>query len=95
MYGYEEALGDIVKCIARINEPLPRESQLGTDADTVLIGAGGAESLTLVTLLVEVEEVAAARLPRRVDLVDAAVLGPEGAKFRTVGDLARFLSNAQ
>lgn len=95
MYTYEEALSDVVAGIARINEQLPRESRLGVSADTVLVGPGGAESLTLVSLLVEIEEAVAARSSRRMDLVDAAIMGPEGPRFTTAGDLARWISNAQ
>jgi hypothetical protein len=92
MYTTEQALDDIASSIGRINEQLPKESRLDTAAGTVLLGPGGAESLTLVSLLVEVEEAVAARTGRQLDLVDAAVMGPDGPRFTTVGDLAAWLA---
>lgn len=94
MYTEEDVLADIRACVEQVNAQLPTETRIGTGGDAVLVGPGGAESLTLIMLLVEVED-AVARRGRRVDIVDAAVVGKDGPRFRTVRDLARWIVASQ
>ncbi len=80
------------ECLARINEQLAVPDRIAVADDTVLVGPGGLESLTLINLMVELEEAVHATLGRRVSILEEALMGADGAQFSTVGDLVRWLA---
>lgn len=79
-------------CLARINEQLSAADRIAMADETVLVGAGGLESLTLINLMVELEEGVQATFGRRVAILEEALMGADGAQFSTVGELVRWLS---
>lgn len=88
----DRILADILSCIDRINEQLPRANRIAAAESTVLVGVGGLESLTLINLVVEIEEAVSVTQGRRVSLLEEALMGSDGAKFTTVGDLAQWIA---
>ena len=93
MYNRESALRDILSCIEIINDQLPPDEKIAKADDTVLAGVEGVlESLTLVTLMVEIEEAVEEGSGVRVPILEEAVMHEDGARFSTVADLARWIA---
>lgn len=93
MLELERTLREIYACIDRINEQLPPEERIAKDPGTVLVAAdGGLESLTLINLMVEVEEAVATAAGKRVSILEGALMHKDGARFSTVDELARWIS---
>ncbi|MDQ3002359.1 MAG: hypothetical protein M3Y08_13995 [Fibrobacterota bacterium] len=93
MYDQESAIKDIFTCFDRINEQLPPEERIAKDTGTLLVGTGSAlESLTLINLMVEIEETVSASSGRRISLLEGALMHKEGARFSTVQQLANWIA---
>lgn len=93
MYDREKALKDILACVGRINEQLPPDDRIAQSADTLLVGEGSRlESLTLVNLMVEIEETVSASSGRRVSILEEALMQKEGARFSTIGELSEWIA---
>lgn len=92
MYSHEQALRDIFSCIEMINEQLPADDRIVAAAGTKLVGDGvSLESLTLINLIVEIEERVAVSSGTRLAVLDTAVMTKGGAQFSTVGELAQWI----
>ncbi len=87
MNSHERTLALVFACLSRINDQLPKAERIAASEDTVLVGPGGLESLTLINLLVEIEEALHEATGTRVQLLDEALAGAAGARFSTVRDL--------
>ena len=62
------------------------------NADTALFGSGGwLDSMGLVTLVVEVEQVLAERFGMQVTLADDRAMSQRSSPFRTVGTLVAYI----
>lgn len=89
----ESALRDIFACIEKINEQLPPEERIAKDKATILAGTGSAlESLTLINLMVELEETVHASSNKRISILEGALMGKDGALFSTVAELANWIA---
>jgi hypothetical protein len=93
MYDRESALKNIHASIDRINEQLPPGERIVKADTTILVGAGSTlESLTLINLMVEIEETVAAAQGRRLSILEGALMHGDGARFSTVDDLALWIA---
>lgn len=93
MYNQASAFADISACIDRINEQLPPEQRIAKHAGTLLVGSGSTlDSLTLITLMVEIEEAVNAASPKRLSVMEDALMNKDGAQFSTVGQLANWIA---
>ena len=93
MYDQTSTLSDISACIDLINEQLPPEQRIAKHVGTLLVGSGCAlESLTLITLMVEIEEAVNAACGKRLSVLEGALMHKDGAQFSTVGELAKWIS---
>ncbi|WP_426026888.1 hypothetical protein [Brevundimonas sp. TWP2-3-4b2] len=72
-----------------VNEQIVTGSKIGKTADTVLLGEEGTiDSLSLVNLVVAVEELVADRTGKAITLVDEETFTDESRPLATVGSLA-------
>lgn len=80
-------------CVSELNRQLPSEERIDDTPETVLTGEGGRlDSLSIVTLLVAVEEALANRFGREVPLLDNPDLWEENGPYRTLGGLTGFIA---
>ena len=88
--GAEETLDEVLACERDLNRQLPAEEQLEEGPDVVIVGEGGTlDSLSIINLLVAIEDRMRDRFGVEASLVDAAADGaPEVA---TIGALASWL----
>ena len=79
----------IYEAIDVVNEQILVGPKIGKTADTVLLGEEGTvDSLSLVNLVVAVEELVADRLGQTITLVDEETFTDESRPLATVGSLA-------
>jgi acyl carrier protein len=93
---FMEKLAQIEKivfaCVDRLNEQLPSELRVVKAGETVIVGEGAAiDSLSLVSLIVDIEENIASELRWTVNLLDIEFAGEAGPQFRTLGELVRWI----
>jgi hypothetical protein len=94
MYDQAAALKDVFACIDRVNEQLPPSDRIGKSGTTVLAGPGSAlESLTLVTLMIEIEEAVQAASGKRLSVLEGALMHEDGARFSTAAELAQWIAD--
>lgn len=90
MASQEQVLQVVAACIADLNAQLPADQQLSDSPNAILLGEGGTlDSLSLVNLMVSLEEALSAVLGRTVGLLDAALSQEEGLATR--GQLVDFI----
>jgi hypothetical protein len=93
MYDQASIFAEISVCIDRINEQLPPEQRIAKLTDTVLFGPGSTlDSLTLINLMVEVEEAVNAAYRKRFSILEDALMHKDGAQFYTLGELAKWIA---
>jgi hypothetical protein len=93
MYNQESALKDIFECIDKINEQLPPDDRILKEPGTTLVGTGSAlESLTLINLMVEIEETVSASTKHRLSILEGALMHKDGAQFSTALELASWIA---
>ena len=93
MLNQNDVLTIIFDCVDELNKQLPPNERLAKAANSVLVGDGGVlDSLSLITLLVSVEDNIAARTGTRVSLIGDPNLSEERGKFHTLGSLAGFVA---
>jgi acyl carrier protein len=82
-------IGDTLRNIlAQQGKPAPAS----VDADTALFGRGGwLDSMGLVTLVVEVEQVLAEQFGLPITLADDRAMSQRSSPFRTVGTLVAYI----
>ena len=79
----------IYEAIDVVNEQILVGPKIGKTADTVLLGEEGTvDSMSLVNLVVAVEELVADRLGQTITLVDEETFTDESRPLATVGSLA-------
>ena len=79
----------VYEAIDLVNEQILTGPKIGKTTDTVLLGEDGAiDSLSLVNLVVAVEELVADRLGKSITLVDEETFTDESRPLATVGSLA-------
>lgn len=87
-----EILTIIIDRIARLNEQLPEEERLNLTAETALWGGeSGLDSLSLINLIVEIEEALQTRLGLRIEILEAGVMQDGAPQFATAEDLSRWI----
>ena len=87
-----DTLKVVFDCIDQLNQQLPLELRLPKSPETVFTGAGSTlDSLSIITLLVAVEQAAGER-GIAISLLDHPELGNETGPFRTLGSLAALIS---
>ena len=83
----------IFDAIDELNYQLPEEQRLEKSIDTVLFGrAGRLDSLGLVNLIVEIEQKAEKEFGVTVTLADERAMSQKSSPFRTVANLANYIS---
>ena len=90
-------LKTIYGCIDELNQQLPENGRLVKSAETVLAGDGGVlDSLGLITLLVDIEQVLAERHGITVALLDVLMAEHENqATIHTVAALLDWVQHPQ
>lgn len=92
IYNQKSALEDILICIDSINEQLPLEHRISKDLGTLLLGEGSVlDSLSLINLMVEIEEIVSIKTGKRLAILEGALMRDEGGQFFTVEDLAKWI----
>ena len=93
MNDHSLVLKDIFECIDKINEQLPPGDRIAKEPGVIFIGPGGAlESLTLINLMVEIEETVAASSKHRLSILEGALMHEDGAQFSTALELAKWIA---
>ena len=93
MYKQELALKDIFDCIDKINEQLPPDDRIAKEPGSILVGPGsGLDSLTLINLMVEIEETVSASSKYRLSILEGALMHKDGAQFSTALELAKWIA---
>ena len=71
-------------CIGRLNAQLATENQLGTDDSVILLGQGGnLDSLSVVNLMLDIEQSLASELGINTDLLETSLTSPEHLGIRS------------
>jgi hypothetical protein len=84
----------ILTCVDSVNRDLPPADRIARAADTRIAGTGSAvPSLTLINLILEVEDAVAPLLGKRIDILDGAASGDQGLRFSSIQDLAAWIAN--
>ena len=79
-------------CIAELNEELEYESFKTVEEETPVFGTiDGIDSLSLVTLVVDLEDAVQTAFGRRVVLADDKAMSMRNSPYRTAGSLADFI----
>jgi len=95
MYNQKSALANIMACIERVNEQLPLDQRIVKDKETLLFGAGSTlDSLSLINLMVEIEELVSITSGKRISVLEAALMHADGAQFSSVDDLAKWIAES-
>ena len=82
----------IITSVKEINEQLPQEQQLGQSTKTVLFGKDGKlDSLSLVTLLVIIEQNIEDEFDVSITIADEKAMSQKRSPFRTIGTLADYI----
>ena len=91
-----EVIKVIYGCIAELNDQRPQDGKLIAARDTILVGdGGGLDSLSLITLMVAIEQSLATRHQVSVALLDELMSEHHGdPDFRDVGALADWVVKA-
>jgi len=84
----QQVLRLVLECIERLNEQLPEEMRLEVAPSAHVVGAHSSlESLSLVSLLVDVEESLARDMKLTVNLLDDGLTAVDGPRFHTVAEM--------
>ena len=84
----------IRQCLKEINQQLPEELQVSDSPETVLVGNGGIlDSLSLINLLVLLEDRAELDLGVSLSLVDEEIMTRDDGPYRTVASLAEWIAS--
>ena len=96
MDSHPQVLKLVFDCVHRLNEQLPAEMRLEAASSTQIVGEGSPlESLSLVSLLVDIEESLARELSWTINLLDDGLAGGSGAQFKTLGEMADWIVRAR
>jgi acyl carrier protein len=83
----------IRQCVQDLNKQLTAGERLDDSPETILAGEGGKlDSLSLITLLVAIEEAVEKNFAVRVAVLDEEMLGADDGPYRTLGSLARWIA---
>ena len=86
------ALELVQGCLTELNEELEYESLRAVKDETPVFGTiDGIDSLSLVTLVVDLESAVHAAFGRRVVLADDKAMSMRNSPYRTAGSLADFI----
>jgi acyl carrier protein len=82
----------VLDSISHINQQLPAEKQISQDLATVLVGPNSElDSLSLINLIIEVEERINASLGKRIPILDKGIMSEEHGSFNTVSELIEWV----
>jgi acyl carrier protein len=78
----------VTNSIAHINQQLPTDKQISSDLSTKITGPGSdLDSLSLINLVIEIEEKIAASMGRRIPILDKGIMSEEHGNINTLGEL--------
>lgn len=88
----EPSLEIIYQAINQVNEQNDNVDKIEKSPETALLGAGSTvDSLTLVNLVVAIEQLVFDRSSKSITLVDESVFSSPENPLSTVGSLAKYL----
>ena len=94
MIDRERVLQVILEAVDEVNVLLPEERQVGRTADSMLFGAeGGLDSISLVNLIVTVEQGIEEQFDATLVLADEKAMSRRTSPFRTVATLQEYIAN--
>ena len=83
----------LFKSVEEINKTLDEDQQLELSTETVLLGKdGNIDSITLVNLIVAIEESIEDELNVEITLADEKALSQKESPFRTIGTLIDYIA---
>ena len=83
----------LFKSVEEINKTLDEDQQLELSTETVLLGKdGNINSITLVNLIVAIEESIEDELNVEITLADEKALSQKESPFRTIGTLIDYIA---
>jgi len=83
----------LFKSVEEINKTLDEDQQLELSTETVLLGKdGNIDSITLVNLIVTIEESIEDELNVEITLADEKALSQKESPFRTIGTLIDYIA---
>ena len=89
----ERILQAIYNAVDEVNEQLPKAKNLDKAPDTVLFGRPGKlDSLSLVSLIIAVEQNIHDEFGTDVTLADDRALSQRNSPFRTIGALSEYIA---
>ena len=91
---YKEVLDVVYECIDDINHMLPVKGKLVKAEDTILVGDGGSlDSLSLINLLVGLEEALKEKCGFESFLLDESLLVDPNGPYQSVGHLSEWITS--
>jgi len=90
----KEVLAVIYECIDEVNRMLPTNSKLTKTVETVLAGDGGIlDSLSLINLLVSLEEALKLKFSIECFLLDESLLIDPNGPYQSVSHLSEWITS--
>ncbi|MBT6439581.1 MAG: hypothetical protein HOK72_07720 [Flavobacteriales bacterium] len=90
----KEVLEVVYECIDEVNRMLPAKSKLDKTMETVLVGDGGSlDSLSLINLLVGLEEALKLKFGIECFLLDESLLVEPNGPFQSIGHLSEWIAS--
>ena len=87
-----EVLEVVYDCIDDLNSMLPSGAKLTKTADTILVGDNGVlDSLSLINLLVSIEEGLKTKLDLQCFLLDESLLVDPDGPYKSIGRLSEWV----
>lgn len=88
----QDILDVILNAVDELNRQLPEAARLARDRSALLIGKGGIlDSLSLITLMVGIEERLQARLGLSLALLDEEMLAQPEGHYRSIDSLSNWI----
>lgn len=76
----------------RLNEQLPAENRIKAELDTIIVGDQATlDSLSLITLLIDIEDTVAAELRIKISILEEGLAGEGGLRFGSLNQLADWI----
>jgi acyl carrier protein len=90
-----EVLAVIYECIDEVNRMLPVKLKLTKTAETALAGDGSnLDSLSLINLLVSIEEALKSKFNLECFLLDESLLSDSNGPYQSLGHLSEWITSS-
>jgi acyl carrier protein len=82
----------VIKQVQELNETLPENQQFSVNEDTILFGNSNIDSLSLVSVIVDLESVFSAEYDKEISLTDDRAMTREINPFSSIRNLVDYIA---